>query len=129
MRTRRHTFTIAVAAAALALAAFAEAASADSQFRTPSGQIVCLYSKTGGPGPFLRCDLRFLNDRAVFLRRHGQARMSHVTDAVPPTGRVLRYGHSRKLGPFRCRSRRSGLSCRSRSGHGFAVSRERQRVY
>jgi hypothetical protein len=52
----------------------------------------------------------------------------HVTDAVPE-GHVLAYGRSLRLGPFKCRSRRTGLTCRSRSDHGFFLSRARQRVF
>ena len=43
---------------------------------------------------------------------------------------VLPYGRSRSLGRFRCSSRESGMSCRNRrSGHGFTISRERQRIF
>ena len=70
-----------------------------------------------------------LNDTAFTLDRRHRGRRVHVTDAVP-AGRVLAYGRSVRLGPFRCRSRTTGLTCRSRpSGHGFALSRERQRVF
>jgi hypothetical protein len=43
---------------------------------------------------------------------------------------VLAYGHSRSVGRFTCTSRTTGLTCRDRrSGHGFEVSRERQRLF
>jgi hypothetical protein len=45
-------------------------------------------------------------------------------------GRELRYGESVRRGRFRCRSRRSGMRCvNTRTGHGFALSRERVRRF
>jgi hypothetical protein len=70
-----------------------------------------------------------LNDVGFTLDRRHRGKRVHVTDALPE-GRVLPYGNTRRLGPFRCRSRRSGLTCRSKvSGHGFELSREQQRVF
>jgi hypothetical protein len=107
----------------------ATAATAEARtrsFHTPSGNIVCLYRSAG---PALRCDVHSLNDTAFTLDRGHRGKRVHVTDAVP-AGRVLAYGRSVRLGPFRCTSRNTGLTCHSRpSGHGFALSRERQRVF
>ena len=95
-------------------------------FHTPSGTIRCLYRSAG---PLLRCDVLSLNDTAFTLDRAHRGKRIHVTDAVP-VGRVLAYGDSLRLGPFRCRSRTTGLTCRSRpSGHGFELSRASQRVF
>ena len=52
------------------------------QFQSPSGNIACLYSSTGGPGPFIRCDVLSLNDVGFFLKRHGKAKRHHITDTV-----------------------------------------------
>jgi hypothetical protein len=121
-------------AAAAAVAAFALAvpamAAADRHFQTPSHKITCGEFPSGGPGAFLRCDLLFLNDRAAFLRRTGRGRLNHVTDAVGVPGAAeLPYGKTRHFGPFTCTSRVSGLTCRNPAGHGFTVSRQRQRVF
>jgi hypothetical protein len=98
-------------------------------FHSPSKNIACLYSSHGGPGAFIRCDVHSLGDWAFRLRRHRKPRKIHVTDAAP-LGRVLHYGRSRRLGPFTCRSRRTGLTCKSRvSGHGFRLSRQRQKLF
>jgi hypothetical protein len=44
--------------------------------------------------------------------------------------RVLKYGHSRRFGRYTCKSRRSGLTCKNRlNGHGFTLSRARQKVF
>jgi hypothetical protein len=54
-----------------------------------------------------------------------------VTDAVgDPHSPVLAYGTIRASGRFTCTSRTTGLTCRDRpSGHGFEVSRQRQRLF
>ncbi len=73
-----------------------------------------------------------LNDVGFTLDGRHKARRIKVTDtaADPNSAGVLRYGSSRRFGPFRCRSRRSALTCKSRSsGHGFKLSRETQRVF
>jgi hypothetical protein len=109
---------------ALAVAVPAEAR--QRSFHTPSGNIRCLY-RSGGP--FLRCDVLSLNDTAFTLDRRHRGKRVHVTDAVP-AGRVLAYGDALRLGPFRCRSRTTGLTCRSKpSGHGLKLARQRQYVF
>jgi hypothetical protein len=121
---------IFVVAAALAVVAASPALARERDFQTPSKHIRCAAFSSGGPGAFLRCDLLFLNDRAALLRARGRARIVTVTDAVAsPAAPVLAYGHRLRFGPFRCTSRRTGLTCRSRRGHGFFVSRERRRVF
>ena len=130
MRSPRLVIALATLALALALPGAAEAKT--RQFQSPSHNIICMYSSSGGPGAFIRCDVLSLDDIGFFLRRHHRPRRRHVTDVAGDTtrARVLRYGHSRRLGPFTCRSRRSGLSCKSRvSGHGFKLSRKRQRRF
>jgi hypothetical protein len=112
------------------LIAAAPAQGRQRSFHTPSGNIRCLYrSAAEDGGPLLRCDVLSLNDVGFTLDRRHRGKRVHVTDAVPE-GHVLPYGAKRRLGPFTCRSRRTGLTCRSRpSGHGFKLSRERQRVF
>jgi hypothetical protein len=119
-------------ASLVVLVFLAGAASAEGRqraFHSPSGNIRCLYRSSGESGPVLRCDVLSLNDVGFTLDRRHRGKRVHVTDALPE-GDVLPYGSTRRLGPFRCRSRRSGLTCRSKpSGHGFELSRERQRVF
>jgi hypothetical protein len=120
--------------AALAVPALAQA-SVNRPFNTPSGKISCAYihypELEPPAGPAIRCDLLFLNDRAVYLGTSGKARKIHVTDAVGnPRAMKLAYGTSKSFGRFTCTSRRTGLTCRSRrNGHGFTVSRESQKVF
>jgi hypothetical protein len=46
-----------------------------------------------------------------------------------PHARVLRYGQRWQGGAFSCMSRRTGLTCRNRSRHGFFLSRTSWRVF
>ena len=116
----------------LALAVFASASGTalarSKAFQTPSHNIRCLYMSSQGPGPWIRCDVLSLNDTAFRIDKRHRGRRIHVTDTVSmPGAKVLGYGKSLRVGPFTCRSRQTGLTCRSRSsGHGFKVSRQRQ---
>src|SRR4051794_196272 len=99
----------------LALGIAAHAAAKVVDFQTPSKRIVCIYATGAGERAFVRCDLRFLNDRAVVLESGRKARKVKVTDAVgDPSSPVLAYGKSRSFGVFTCTSRTTGLTCRDR---------------
>jgi hypothetical protein len=128
----RQTLIAAAVLAVVMAAALPAAVASTRSFETPSGNIACMYFSSGGPGAFVRCDVRSLNDTGFVVYRTSRARRIHVTDSVadPNRARVLGYGRSRGFGSFRCTSRRSGLTCRSTaSGHGFTLSREHQRVF
>ena len=117
-----------------------EAAAAITNFRTPSGLVYCA-SMTGPT--FLRCDTqyrtRFSGTRscvegdygeAFGMAKRGRAHPLCISDSVfDRRAKVLRYGTTRHFGPFTCTSRRTGLTCTNRSGHGWALSRENQRVF
>ena len=81
----------------LALGVFAAPAAGDVVvgFRTPSGNIGCVYSRETGKAPYLRCDIR---------------------SRLRPT--------TWRRGGFVCASTKAGLRCRNRSGHGFFLSRQ-----
>jgi hypothetical protein len=65
------------------------------------------------------------------LTEKHRARRIRISDTVrDPKAPVLAYGHSTSFGKLKCTSRRTGITCRSsRSGHGFMVSVEKQRVF
>jgi hypothetical protein len=42
---------------------------------------------------------------------------------------ILPYGRTWRSGPFTCSSRVTGITCRSRAGHGIFVSRQSWRVW
>jgi hypothetical protein len=121
---------LAAVATCTALAVPAAADAAYKPFKTPTGKIQCAYHDIDGRFE-IRCDLLFLNDRAVVLRTSGRARKIKVTDAVgDPKGKTLAYGTSTRYGVFTCTSRNTGLTCKSRkTGHGFTVSKESQKVF
>jgi hypothetical protein len=98
------------------------------RFQTPSKKIACAYETTDR---FIRCDALFLNDVGFRLGTKGKARRIRVTDTVAdPRAKVLSYGRFADYGPFRCTSRTTGLTCKHRSnGHGFTLSRRRQKVF
>jgi hypothetical protein len=141
----RRLTVLALAALAAACIASTAAASADAgTFRTPSGNIGCLYIPASGSSSVqLRCDVMNLAHvpkrpkscklgygRAFLLFGTGRAKRGCVGDTVlDPNARVLGYGVKRKFGPFTCTSRESGLTCVSRYKHGFTLSKDKQKLW
>jgi hypothetical protein len=124
---------VLVLALLVALATPSAANAAFRQFAMPSGNIVC-----GGDTRFLRCDIGQHTWRApkkprscefdwgssIGMSRRGRVKFRCVSDSEFNT-RVLKYGRTLHIGPFTCRSRRTGLRCTNAVGHGFRVSREK----
>jgi len=117
----------------------AGAAPALEFFRTPSGRIGCLFAERA-----LRCDVLGATNRppprpktcrldwghAFELRARGRARLvCHGDTVVNPSARVLAYGRIWRRGGIACTSRRTGLTCSNRQGHGWVLSRARQRRF
>jgi LppP/LprE lipoprotein len=50
-------------------------------------------------------------------------------DTALAQGPILAYGATLRIEGFTCLSQRSGLRCTNRAGHGFFLSRQRQRVF
>ena len=129
-----------LAVSVLALALVAPARALVTSFRTPSANIGCIYSsEPGNGGPFLRCDIvsglkpkphhptGCTLDWTYGYRMHPTGRALTVCagdTAVDPKAKVLSYGHRWTRGGFSCLSRKVGLRCHNRSGHGFYLSRE-----
>ncbi|HLX31640.1 MAG TPA: DUF6636 domain-containing protein [Gaiellaceae bacterium] len=136
---RRVLAICAVALLAGPNAAVAARADKFTTFRTPSGNIGCIYSSGFEAPASLRCDIRSrlvpqpkkphdcpVNwgdsydmevTGKVFITCHGDT-------AIDPKARALAYGERWSLGGFACLSRAIGLTCRNRSGHGFFMSRQ-----
>jgi Family of unknown function (DUF6636) len=126
-----------IAAVAVAAVLAAPTQAAPPGFRLPSGNIGCLY----GPGAVLRCDILSglrpepraaceLDWTGLTLGATGRAHPTCAGDtAFDRSTPVLRYGRARRLGPFRCVSRRTGLRCSNRARHGFFLSRTRWRTF
>jgi hypothetical protein len=116
----------------LAAISAADASAALIQFTTPSRNIGCIGDKTRlrcdiarttvkAPPKPLTCDFDWGNAFELLPRF-----VSHricVSDSALGGRRVLGYGKSLRIGPFLCTSRRIGLTCTSRTRHGFFLSR------
>jgi Family of unknown function (DUF6636) len=123
-----------------ALVAGSVGAAAENSFRTPSKQIYCQY---GTQSAFLRCDVNFKTrfthrprwchfgwGNSFGVHATGRASVLCVSDSVySPTAKVILYGATRHYGPFACTSKRTGLRCRNRRGHGFQLSRDQQTLF
>jgi hypothetical protein len=126
--------------ASLFLALAGSAGGAVYSFRMPSSNIGCIYSSDPGfGGPYLRCDILSglkpapARPRGCTLdwkygyriRPTGRALTVCAGDtAVDRRARALPYGRRWSHGGFTCLSRRIGLRCRNRSGHGFFLSKK-----
>lgn len=112
-------------------------------FRTPSGNIHCMIAIEGRRAD-LRCDLlsnqgkipprpagcEFDYGNAFGMLPSGKATRLCVSDTVAsPDYPVLAYGQSWKARGFSCVSQPSGLRCSNRDGHGWELSRSRQRLF
>ena len=119
------------ASAAAALLAPAGASAAYRQFRSPTGKIGCAFYSDAETPREARCDWRGANDVTVTVDETHKGKRRKATDTVfDPKAKVLAYGHSLTFGKLRCTSRTTGMTCRSaKSGHGFTVSVEKQRVF
>ena len=126
----------AVLVAVLSLALAAPAQAIVTQFRTPSSNIGCVFSadpRLGGS--YLRCDILSglkptpkrtcpLDLTGYQMAPRGRATVVYAGDtAVNTHARVLRYGSKWSRAGFTCVSKKVGLRCRNRSGHGFLLSR------
>jgi hypothetical protein len=147
-----------VLAAAPAAPVPALSATALPGFRSPTGNIRCLYvpgvRPVGGVRPvILLCSLaradyaKTLQARCMRpdgsgvdwhgfelgARSRGRVTCSGGILYDPgmerPTYPALAYGSTWRHGPFACTSRITGVTCRSRAGHGLFVARQSWRVW
>jgi hypothetical protein len=125
---------------ALAIAGGAGATPGIALFRTPSGNIGCVYSAAGyGEPASLRCDIRsglvpkpakprgcdLDYGDSYGLDKHGRPTVTcHGDTALDPRAKVLAYGTVWGRDGFRCSSRPTGLRCSNLSRHGFFLSRQ-----
>jgi hypothetical protein len=115
-------------------------ASSLTMFQTPSHGIACAYSTSPSA---LRCDVADVASppkrpqaceldygSAFGLSATGRAKRLCAGDTVlNPKAKVLAYNKSRRLGPFTCTARTSGLRCTTKAGHGFVLSRRTQKLF
>lgn len=137
-----------VVAAGAALGATAGAAR-NGTFKTPSGNIVCGYFVAASardtfvecgiesglrPAPRNTCtDLDYSGKRVGLTATSRAVPVVCAGDPGPflfaARARVLAYGRTWRGGGIACTSRRTGLTCRNRRGHGFFLSRQRWRSF
>ena len=115
-------------------------------FRTPTGNIGCVFSSgLPGAGPAaVRCDIRSglrprpsapkscpldYGDSLSVSQRGRVSLVCHGDTALDPHSRVLAYGHSFRRTGIECTSRFTGLTCSNESGHGFFLSRQSWRRF
>ncbi|WP_032925949.1 hypothetical protein [Mesorhizobium loti] len=103
------------------------------EFHTPSDKIACGYAEkdTDSGLPEISCDrlapvyLRFTlsaKGRATILRDVGDQWCCGGYNELP-------YGREWRSGPFTCDSTASGLTCESKEGHGFFISKAKVSAY
>lgn len=134
----------------LAPTSLASSSSVLPGFKSPSGNIKCLYIPTGGG--YMNCSLAQANyarqlirycaqpkigvDWAGFsLGRKGKGRIEcsggtlYEPSKQHPHYVTLAYGKTWKHGVFTCTSRVNGVTCVNRTGHGLFVAREAWRAF
>jgi hypothetical protein len=123
----------------------AEAASqrGDVYFQTPSGNIICvIISEKEG---FIRCDIRQLTQTytkapdgceldwgtAFGIAADGNSGevICHGDTLFGTEPMKLEYGKTVEAGGFQCLSEKTGLTCKNAAGHGFRLSKARQKLF
>lgn len=115
----------------------------DEGFRSPTGNIHCLFFRIDGQAS-LRCDIRQVTNRlpqppadcdldwgTAFAMDAGSPHAGRICHGDTVVGRypILAYGQIWSRSGFACRSSQTGMSCRNRRGAGFDLSRSSQKVY
>lgn len=125
---KRCAFLLVAVVVALLLPATAHAA----LFKTPSGNVSCGTGPNAG-GFAIVCtvfsEANANGQKLWAMRRRGRPRVFRSKSNAATQVRVLRYGQTYRGFGIRCRSRKRALRCDNRSGHGFSLSKERQRVF
>ena len=129
---------------AVSFAVLAVSATTLPGFRSPSGNIRCFFIP--GPPGLLRCEIAHADYAGSLQNRcmsgpsvdwHGfelgATRAGSITcaggilydpDTEHPRYVTLPYGRSWRQGAVTCSSRITGVTCRSRTGHGLFISRQ-----
>ncbi|MDQ2982607.1 MAG: hypothetical protein M3R70_01595 [Actinomycetota bacterium] len=118
----------------LLLAVLTSAAAVPTGFQTPSHNIACEAWHTNFNERGISCVVfsaspRSRGQKTWFMRMNGRAHVFVLGANVATDVPVLRYGRSWHWLSIGCTSRRNGLTCRNRSGHGWFLSRQRQRIF
>ena len=124
----RGRLTVTAALIGTMFAPASATADVSAAFYTPSRNIACSYYR-GSTDEELLCEARW-NLAHQWKINNGRAFKRVSRSTVKGPFFVLRYGRSMRRGQILCTSRRAGLTCRhTGTGHGFFLSRQRQRVF
>lgn len=108
-------------------------------FKSPTSNIGCYLSGGTGrcdirqrswspPPQPSNCDLDFGQGISVGGGRAGFVCAGDTT--LDPRYKALPYGQSSQIGPIRCSSTTSGMTCKNTgTGHGFFLSRQSYRIF
>ena len=111
-------------------------------FKTPSGNIHCAWYDVDGPE--VRCDIRDFTPSltrpadcdldwgfafAIGAKSDRGAALCAGDTVVSPEATVLNYGKIFNQGGLSCASETRGLTCKNNKGHGFLLSRAKQRLF
>jgi hypothetical protein len=122
----------ALATTVAALVFVPTAAAYVGAFATPSRNITCEADRVGGTTK-LGCVVFSASDKrgqkTWSMAPSGSAKVRFVQANIATQVPVLRFGRTWRVAGFACTSRRTGLTCSNRSGHGFFLSRARQRIF
>ena len=125
--------TLLVAGITIVSRTIAAAAASRGTWHTPSRNIVCRpWWFYGYVNCVVLSETTRRGQRHFYVRYKGRARSYFARTHWKPTGHVLEYGEFWISGHgtyVKCRSRRKGLTCRNFAGHGFFLSRQRQRLF
>ncbi|MGL4319480.1 MAG: DUF6636 domain-containing protein [Paracoccaceae bacterium] len=132
---------------ALLIVLAAPAAAQDyAEFQTPSGNIHCvMYGQDEGGSPGVRCDMIDLvptytlpppdcdldYGSSFYIDTDADTGVlyCHGDTIILPTMDKLAYGEQLSVGGNTCVSERSGVTCTNPDGHGFTLSRARQKLF
>ncbi len=124
----------------IAAGAFASSALALGGFRSPSGNIGCAgygssvrcdirETTNGRPARPKNCDLDYGTAYGVGLSSRKGYRMCVGDTVLDPRRPTRAYGTSWRFRSITCRIRQSGVTCKNAKGHGFFLSKARQRLF
>jgi hypothetical protein len=111
-------------------------------FQSPTGGIRCQFIAPENTRASLRCDVNTDNRLPprpkgckgdwgwnFRMSARGAAQQECVFDSFDSSGSTLRYGATYGERGIACTSRPVGMRCLNADGHGFELSRERQRTF
>jgi hypothetical protein len=115
---------LALSAPAVALAGAHKAAPKERFFDSDGGAISCQLNDGGGLGVEAYCQTAS-PPRSVTMGANGTLKRCGGQGCIgngPLNATTLPPGHSISFGPFKCTAGSAQISCRVRSGAGFAIS-------